>query len=143
MLNKTRVTTYETHIHITCNHKTLVVPLTAGFSFDEGELAYKEERIPCTTREYKSILKQYHKALKPRRSAHAIWAASTVIIVCWVSLIFLTIGLNANGVGPAAAASIPQTTETPSIQPIAPQQATEELSTAPLNSSPTFPFGNG
>ncbi|WP_286241260.1 hypothetical protein [Neptuniibacter halophilus] len=130
-------------LHITFGSSTTTISLTQGFSFRDGSLKIGEDEFSCTEKEYNRLCKLYHKTLKPKRSAHLIWASATVAGTFIVTFSLLILGLS----NQPLQEPVSETTSIP--EAIAPLQDPIALTlpeqTAPSSDgaeAPFFPFGN-
>lgn len=127
------VTKHNEKLHITIGSETQVHPINVFFFHKQTVIDFKgpskeTSSLTCSTRQYKIFMKKYNKALKNEKSAHRIWAASTVYIasIACASLLFL--GLS-------------QHRESIDHNEIGMSESVEEV-TVPAEASTPYPFDN-
>ncbi|SIQ99096.1 hypothetical protein [Marinobacterium stanieri] len=85
MLKRTEVTLNGSNIHISHQNSTIVFASTEGFTFDEAAIVTTQgsQRLPCSQNDYKRIVKQYHKAIRPQRKPYLLWTGCITVVCLW------------------------------------------------------------
>lgn len=137
MNSSINITPRGTNIHISFAGRTVVIPETQGFLHENETLEIGEISIPCSEKKYSEFKKKYHKAIKPKRAGHTVWAFSTFLMVTMITFSLLLLGLSQQ---------VPNDELAGQNNPILNQNIDQPSSNTPLhqekNPKNYFPFGN-
>lgn len=135
-------------IHLSFGTETIVLEPSEGFVYKDGELKVGTSTINCTQKEFEALQKKYHKAIRPKRSAHKVWALSFCYAITMCTLGLLFFGLSQPIPGEQASFENNNVQYSNALEPanshapIQPPASETNTSSENSNSPIPFPFGN-